>query len=75
MKKFVGILIVGISLLLLFYRFYLPPIKYWFTSPANFEECKEYSRGLIVLTKPAQCEYGGNTFIDGKNPLAHPLRP
>src|SRR3989344_2656384 len=53
--------IVG-AVVLYFYR--LPPIKYWTQNPTNFEECKEATRGVIIKTLPAQCEFRGQNFVD-----------
>lgn len=47
-----------------FYFYRLPPIKYWTKNPTNFEECKEATRGFIVKTLPAQCEFRGQNFVD-----------
>lgn len=54
------ILLAGIGL----YFYGLPPIKYWTKNPTNFEECKEASRGFIIKTLPAQCEFRGQNFVD-----------
>ena len=47
-----------------FLYFKLPPIKYWNKQPTNFTECVEVSRGSIIKTLPAQCEFRGQRFAD-----------
>ena len=62
------IILIIVSLILLagigFYFYGLPPIKYWTKNPTNFEECKEATRGFIIKTLPAQCEFRGQNFVD-----------
>lgn len=59
---------------LYFYR--LPPIKYWAKNPTNFEECKEATRGFIIKTLPAQCEFRGQNFVDrlAQQPAPTPIQ-
>ena len=62
------IILIIVSLVLVagvgFYFYGLPPIKYWTKNPTNFEECKEATRGFIIKTLPAQCEFRGQNFVD-----------
>ena len=66
--KLKKIILILVSLILLagigFYFYGLPPIKYWTKNPTNFEECKEATRGFIIKTLPAQCEFRGQNFVD-----------
>lgn len=55
------IIVAGISI----YFFYLPPAKYWYQNPRNFEECKEANRGAIIKTLPAKCQWGEGIFVEG----------
>ncbi|OGG48509.1 hypothetical protein A2678_03360 [Candidatus Kaiserbacteria bacterium RIFCSPHIGHO2_01_FULL_53_31] len=62
------IILIIVSLILLagigFYFYGLPPIRYWTKTPTNFEECKGATRGFIIKTLPAQCEFRGQNFVD-----------
>ena len=64
-KKIILILVLLILLAGIGFYFYrLPPLKYWTKNPTNFEECKEATRGFIITTLPAQCEFRGQNFVD-----------
>ena len=67
-KGFMNVAVVIITVLVLaagagFYFYRLPPIKYWTKNPTNFEECQEATRGIIIKTLPAQCEFRGQVFV------------
>jgi hypothetical protein len=63
MKKYL-LIVVLIAVLAFVYFYYLPPVKYWFNHPTNFAECKEATRGFIIKTKPAQCEFSGQNYVE-----------
>ncbi len=50
-----------------FYFIKIPPVKYWFGNPSNFEECKEATGGFILKTKPAKCLWDGVFFTEGED--------
>ncbi len=50
-----------------YYKTAMTPIKYWFRNPVNFQECKEASRGIVILALPAQCEWRNTKFIDNQS--------
>lgn len=62
MKKiYVVLIILGVVLSSVGFYYFVPPLKYWTTSPTNFEECKE-AGGRVWHTKNYFCVFRGQTF-------------
>ncbi len=67
MKFKITILIIALLTLIAgidFFFYPIPSIKYWTKNPTNFVECVEATRGFIIQTLPAQCEFRGENFVD-----------